>query len=312
MTLPQTSLAALAAALLSTAALAQTAIPRVEQLAELKPALNLEGLAYASDGAIIFSNDGENVLMRYADGKLTEFAQVPSHPQGIVATRDGFVVTSHAKMPVRGPGAPAPVPGAPSPMAALDGQILVLDKAGKLLKSIPTGDGFPNGIAHLSGNAVLVANAAGDRLWKIDTKTGAVETWLQDEMLAPTAARPFPGANGLKIVGGWVYGANTTKGFVYKVKIGKNGKPDGGPQKIADVAGPDEVAVAKDGTVYVATHGPWTKVTPGGEVSKLFPTVEGGPSLMLSKDEKSLYLLTSGANKNGVRTPTRFVRAWLP
>ena len=279
---------------------------RVDLLATFRAGASLQGIDIAKDGAAYISVNADDVIIRVTpDGKQSEFAKLPIHPHGILVTRDGFVIAGQTNRPV-GDSTTPPA----QRFGALDGRFLVLDRTGKILKSIAMGAAtFPNGVAALPDGTYLVADSLANVVWRVDTRTESVSTWSADPFLR--ADPSFPGANGIKIANGWVYASNTIKQQIARTKLGKDSMPDGPFAVIGSVAGVDEIAVTKEGTVYAADHRAMAKVSPSGETVAVFENAEGGSTLVLSHDQKSIYAVTDGVGKDGTRSETRLLRIWF-
>ena len=283
-----------------------TAGSRVDRLATFKAGASLQGLEIAKDGSVYVSVNADDVIARVSpDGRQTEFAKLPIHPHGLLATADGFIVAGQTNRFAGDAATPAA-----QRFGSLDGRVLVLDKSGHVKKSIPVGAAtFPNGIAALTDGTYLVADSVADVVWRVNAKTGTVTTWSSDPFLHADPA--FPGANGIKVANGWVYVSNTVKQQVARIKLGRNNVPEGAFVVVGPASRVDEIAVARDGTVYAATHGAMAKISPSGEASTAFDDIAGGSALKLAADQKSLYVVTDGVDKNGARGETHLLRIWL-
>ena len=123
--------------------------------------------------------------------------------------------------------------------------------------------------------------------------SGHIEPWLQDDALQPLEGR-FPGANGIKVVHGTVYVANTSAGALYRIDSDAQGKPKGALRLIAKIQSPDDFAVAEDGTLYAPSAGKVLKVSPSGEVSTLAEGCGGCDAALLAAHGTVLYLVTHG------------------
>ena len=261
----------------------------------------LEGLDVAANGTLYVTNAVAHLLHKVtADGQVSEFAKVPVAPQVILVTPSGFILTSQARDPdfsaLAPPGGRGKGPGV-SPMGSLGARVLVLDRQGRLLKSIdgPPGSFF-NGFDRL-GHEYLIADSVAGTIWLLDAARGTVEPWLKDPLLAPAQGR-FPGANGLKVVNGTVYVANTSSGEIYRIDSDPSGKPRGKLTSVAKIPGPDDFAVAADGTIYVPSGGKILVVSPGGAVSTLAEGCEGCDAALLADHDHVLYLITHGFGPN--------------
>jgi hypothetical protein len=266
---------------------------KVEKAATLTS--TAEALAEMPDGSILITDNGANRVVRLApNGELSDFAKLPAHAQVVIVTKDGFLVTGHERLPsgMRGGPPPAPAPsGGPMPNGFLNlgTQVIALDKSGAVVKTYPGGpESFFNGITE-AGKKVLIADSIGGTIWQFDKSKG-VQPWLKDDLLAPApGGRGFPGANGIKAHGGWVYVSNTTRDAIYRVEMDGKGNPKGSLALFATITGPDDFDFAKDGSLYAPSGMSIVKISPAGEVTKFLDPVQGGATAMITKDQHWLY-----------------------
>ncbi|KAM3537125.1 hypothetical protein ARSEF1564_009953 [Beauveria bassiana] len=180
----------------------------------------------------------------------------------------------------------------------------------KVVAQLPDA-GLLNGMAVLPKHrdVVLSVDSKTGQVFRIDTKTGQVDIAFQDEHLTP-GANPPPtaiGVNGAKIFHGYLYVTNSQTMAVGRFKIDEYGNKSGEFELVASLAlsnpdaVPDDFALAKDGTLYVAL--PPTslaKVTPDGQPSVFVNGSSAGAflyspsSAAFSFDEKTLFITTSG------------------
>jgi hypothetical protein len=285
---------------------------KAEIVATLQGGEALEALTQLPDGSIVYVANFASKLFKVSpDGKVSEFADLPAHPQVIVQSKTGFVVTAHERLPagmgrggrqggsppvapLGGPaGGPGRAGGRGNTFADLGTVFLVLDKSGKVLKTIPGEKGqFFNGLAPMK-KFYLVADTTGSELLKVDVDKGQVTTWLKDEQLGnPNGG--FGGSNGLKANGKYVYVTVTSRNTIYRVKVDKKGNPAGPLTVYAEKVGGDDFGIAKDGTIYLP-NGSWIdKITPDGNVSKLIENISPSPAAIVSNDGHWLYWLARG------------------
>jgi sugar lactone lactonase YvrE len=257
------------------------AAPAGEVLINL-PGDRIENAFETADGAIYATATfGDKVMRRGRDGALSVFTTVPN-PQGVVETKAGMVVDYQDRHPDFSSGRP-------STFSGLGAHMVLLDKAGKVVKRLDGLDDntFFNGMAAGGGDTVFIADDGGDRILKVDLKAWRVEVWLDSAGTHDAAAGP--GApNGLKVHDGWVY---FSRGDIYRIRIGRDGKPEGALQLAAKTGGTDDFDVAADGTIY-ASHGvDVLKVSPTGQVQTLL--ARGCPfctATRISRDGRSLYI----------------------
>jgi sugar lactone lactonase YvrE len=167
-----------------------------------------------------------------------------------------------------------------------------------------------NGMAALNSHTLLLADSWAGHIVAFNTKTGKTEVVLEHPTLLPNFNSSLPlGANGLKVHGDYVYYTNTAQGRVGRVRIHPaTGKPNGPFKTFAsgsDISVPDDLIVAKDGSVYVsgplaAPHGDTLQhITLDGKVTTI---AEGGlvagttaPAFGRTKKDKNvIYLSTMG------------------
>ena len=279
----------------------------VATLATLGRGASLQGIYALDDGTVYLSVNNEDVIMRYnPEAGMEVFAKLPIHPHGIVPYESGFVVTGQVNRPH-----PDSNLSITERFSNLGGRVLVVNETGNIEKEIKIGaNTFPNGIVHLSKDTFLVADSLGNAIWAVDVRTGSVTKWSDDPLIR--AEPNFPGANGIKIHNGFVYVSNTVKQQVMRIRLGGEGQPVGTFQVFGTAPRVDDITIAEDGTVYAASHGPMTKITPDGTTSKIFEDVPGGSALMLAHDEQSIYALTDSQTVNGEKSNTYLLQIWLP
>ena len=168
-----------------------------------------------------------------------------------------------------------------------------------------------NGMAALPARpgVVLSADSASGKLFRIDTRTGAVDVAIADPLLAPSGQPNTPpfGVNGIEIVRDSLYLTNSGRGFFGKVKITPNGDKAGDIQVIASLGGSpapnrgyDDFALVGHGTAYVcvqpdslvqiAPNGQQTLIA-GGQVDPL----DAPTSALIDKKGRRLFVTTIGA-----------------
>jgi sugar lactone lactonase YvrE len=299
----------LAAALLWRPAFATAAT--VETLAVLAqdPAA-LEAIEIAPNGTLYITNDVEGtILTTDREGRnAKKIALAGQHPQVLLLTADGsMVVTAHAKAPdysglARGK----------FELTNLDTAVLVLDRAGKLKRSFPgPADSFFNGIARVREGLYIVADSTGGSLWRLDLKAGKLEPWFTDASVESAAGKgKFGGSNGIKVHQGWVY--YTSRGAMWKVKIGPDGKPEGGAVQHS-ARGGDDFDFAADGSIYIAGDKNLLKIAPDGSVSTVAELGVDCPAVRLTRDGHAALMTTRGSFPGfpGPVVPSRLLRVAL-
>lgn len=113
----------------------------------------------------------------------------------------------------------------------------------------------PHSIAFDSAGRLLVCDIGNNRVRRIDLKTGMIETWLSD-VNGPRAIGHAPDGNLYLVLreGNMVLKIDAKTGASTRVAgTGQKGfTGDGGPALEATFNGPKGIAVAPDGTVYLA------------------------------------------------------------
>lgn len=178
---------------------------------------------------------------------------------------------------------------------------------------------FLNGVAALSPTVLLANESVHGQVLCIDLESGECTVWIEDERLKPAPEAPFlPGANGLKIFGGYAYVSSNGRALFCRVPIADDG--GAGPlEVIADRLRADDLAFDLHGNAYLTTHigHGLDRLTPAGERICL-----AGPSQGLAgstacafgstdSDRKALYVTTTGGiigPVDGVLQPARLVR----
>jgi sugar lactone lactonase YvrE len=167
---------------------------------------------------------------------------------------------------------------------------------------------FMNGCTpHRDGRTLLVCESVTGRILAIDQKEKRWGVWLQDDRLRPKAPQT-PGANGIKLHGGWVWISITSHDRVVRSKIAADGSA--GPMDVvAETLRADDFAFGESGAAYIATHPAQTvlRLHPDGGRETIAGPHEGAVGSTAcafgrgAQDRKSLYVTTTG----GLRYPYR-------
>lgn len=281
--------------------------PAVETLASFPSGAFLENLIVRDDGAIVFTSYFDRTLMlRRADGAVSVLARLPAHPVGLAPLGDGYLISAHG------------VPFTQAPAFLSSNQMLEVAADGRVLKTVAAPDArFLNGVLRQDRDAYLVADSIAGAIWRYRPSDGAISPWLEDARLAPDpATQPFrPGANGLKASGDRLFVSNPSRGELYTVAIGPDGAASGAPVTYAKPGPVDDFVLARDGTLYGASHGQTlVAVAPDGAVRTVLAegcdsctsVAFGGP------DEARLIVLTTGDLIEGGKKPARVLSVRLP
>jgi len=283
----------------------------VETLAVLAPdPAALEAIEIGPNGTLYITNDVDGtILTTDRDGRnVKKIVLADNHPQVVLLTADGgMVVTAHAKAPdysglARGK----------FDLTNLDTAVLVLDRAGKLKRRFPgPPDSFFNGIARVREGLYLVADSTGGSLWQFDLKASKLEPWFTDASVESAAGKgKFGGSNGIKVHEGWVY--YTSRGAMWKVKIGRDGKSEGGAVQHS-ARGGDDFDVTADGSIYIAGDKNLLKIAPDGSVSTVAELGVDCPAVRLTRDGHAALMTTRGSFPGfpGPVIPSRLLRVAL-
>ncbi len=283
----------------------------VETLAVLaKDPAALEAIETGANGRLYITDDvNGTILITDRDGRdVKKIALVDNHPQVLLLTADGgMVVTAHAKPPdysglARGK----------FELMNLDTAVLVLDRAGKVKRRFQgPPESFFNGIARVRQGLYIVADSTGGSLWQLDLKAGRIEPWFTDASVESAAGKgKFGGSNGIKVHEGWVY--YTSRGAMWKVKIGRDGKPEGGAVQHSTRGG-DDFDVAADGSIYIAGDKNLLKIAPDGSVSTVAELGVDCPAVRLTRDGRAALMTTRGSFPGfpGPVIPSRLLRVAL-
>lgn len=280
--------------------------PKVETLASFPNGAFLENLLVRADGAIVFTSYFDKTLMlRRPDGELSVLAKLPAHPVGLAPLGDGYVVSAHG------------VPFTQGQAFLSTNKILQVAADGRVLKTVSAPDArFLNGVLRQGEDAYLIADSIAGAIWRYRPSDGQVTAWLRDERLAPDpAAQPFrPGANGLKAHGGRLFVSNSSKREITTVDIGADGAPSGSLRLYASPGVVDDFVLAKDGTLYGATHGAQLlAVAPDGAVRTMMAEGCDGCTAVAftGPDEAALAVLTTGDLLDGGKKPARILTLQL-
>jgi sugar lactone lactonase YvrE len=280
---------------------------RVDTVATFEGGASLQAIDRATDGTLYLTDYAHDSILKVDPrGHVSEFVTgLPIHPQGLLLTHSGFVVSG----PVHR-ASPDTTLTPQERFRNFDGRVLVLDRRGKVVKSIAVGaDTFPNGMTWLNHKTILLADSLAGTVWRVDPEAGTVSAWSQDPLLRPEPQ--FPGANGIKRHGKWLFVSNTSRAQIIRIPIDRNDRPAGAATVFSTAPRVDEMAIMKDGTIYAASHGPMIKVSPTGVQSTVFDAVPGGPTLMVAPDQKSLFVTTDVGPHESGKGPAYVLRLWL-
>jgi hypothetical protein len=172
------------------------------------------------------------------------------------------------------------------------------------------GMGMPNGMTTLNHHTLLLADSVNGNIAAFNVKTAETEVVLEDPSLAVNTSAPGIqlGANGIKVHEDYVYYTNTAQNLAGRVRVHPStGKPNGFFETARDSTfkGPDDISVAKDGSIYVSAPLPAPEgdkvqhITLDGKVTTIAEggLVAGATALVFgrtNKDNNTLYVTTMG------------------
>jgi sugar lactone lactonase YvrE len=265
----------------------------------------MENLTVSRRGEVLFTNYFAGRVELWARGSARTFATLPVHPVNIVETQQGFLVLAHA----------AAFTGGPDALRGSN-RLLALDRKGRVTGSVDLPEiVFGNGMVLLSPASLLVTDSALGRIWRVDVATGHAESWLEDPRLLPVEGQKYPGANGLRRSGAKLYVSNSATRKLYTVLIDGAERTAGSlTEAPGSFDGIDDFAVARDGTLYIATHREAVvRWRPDGNVQTLLDAdVKGCTSTALSADGRTLFVLGTGGLFEGHKEPATLVSVELP
>ena len=299
----RSAIAILATALVGTAASVAAArdFPS-EVVARHSSGTDLENLVVDRNGAVLYTNYFDSRIEAWRAGRSTVFARVSVHPMSIVEVSDGFLVLGQGAKFSDG-------------AAALRGtnKLVELDRAGKVRRTIDLPDVvLGNGMVRSGQNAVLITDSFAGLIWRVDLESGKASPWFRDPQLSPDPGQPLSfGVNGIKRDRRSLVLTSSLHKTVYRLRLGSGDRPVGQLMSVATAQGADDLAVARDGTIYLATHGTSVvRIDPKGRsTAVLTENVDGCTSAALSPDGRTLYVLGTGGFFEGKKGEATLVKA---
>ncbi|MET0494454.1 MAG: hypothetical protein ABW000_15130 [Actinoplanes sp.] len=205
-----------------------------ETVAQWEPGTFVENLAPAPDGGWFVTLPSHRRVDHVAvSGRRTTVAQLATMPTGIVADGDGAWVTSGF---IGRPG------------WRLD---RVIPGASEHICDLPQLR-FGNGMAR-AGGRLLIADSSLGIVLAVDLGSRRTATWLAHDLLTPSKGAPgIPGVNGVAVHDGQVLLTNTARTVVLRIPAAATDAAR--LEIVAERLLADDLAVAPDGTIYLATH----------------------------------------------------------
>ncbi|KAF2762202.1 hypothetical protein EJ05DRAFT_473120 [Pseudovirgaria hyperparasitica] len=163
-----------------------------------------------------------------------------------------------------------------------------------------------NGLATLDAGRgiILASDSLKGVIWKIDTKSGAAEIFLDDPALKPVqdGTSLLLGINGLKVQNTDIYFTNSFQQLYGRVKLDRKGEIVGEVEILAQGFFADDLDVDAHGDAYIGTNigNSIIQVTPDGRervvVGAQNSTEVYGPTSVAISDHNpgALYIATSG------------------
>ena len=279
--------------------------PHLETVATIPSDGFNENIFEDSDGNFYVTEAFNSTLWRiFPNGEAKVFAKFPDHAiiLGVVRVGDGFVlgVTKRTFFTPSG-----------SDFTDLGAEVLMLDKNGQITDTISgQGGQLFNGMALDGYGNVLISDSRTASIWRFKPAEKALTLWAEDDALAAEGKGAL-GANGVKVLNGWVYVANKTDLAIYKVRMDAEGRSQGPFVLVADgLPAADDFAIGPDGTIYVPPaeqNAPVTTISPEGTKGILIESAPYGASAMVSADGQWLYWATGRETEH-----QRLVRVALP
>lgn len=263
-----------------------TALAPAETIATWPKGSFAENLAIDGDGAIYVTLHTDRAVVRVdpATRAVSPFARYATPVAGVVFGPDG---TLHV-----GGGEPG-TPGGVIWATGRDGSV-------RRLADLPDA-AFLNGMTLHPDGRLLVADSIGGVIYAVDPASGSVAAWMRDERLRPPAFDGTPGANGVKLHGGYAYVSVTARDLLVRAPLDGGGAP-GRIEVVAERLRADDFAIDADGTLFIATHPAHSlvRLAPDGTRTTLAGAEQGMVGATAAAfgrreaDRRSIYVTTTG------------------
>ena len=269
----------------------------------------LENLAQDHGGRLYFSVMSDRRIDLYEPGRgVRTFADLPIYPMGIAILRDRLVVAGNRR----------PMSDGAATLTA--NAIAEVSFSGRVTRLTDVKDGLMlNGVVRLARGGVLVADSKAGVIWRYDPLTGAVSTWLKDDLLSPPPGAPpsAVGVNGLKVFGDQLLISNTARGAILRVGLSPKGSAVGAVSTFRTTGVVDDFDVAADSTIFAAPYKDnIVRVGPSGMIDFALPSgAEGSTAVGLIGDRarpSAFYVLTTGNLLFGGKDPAKLLRVPVP
>ncbi len=274
-----------------------TAQPVAAQSVTLKPLATfphgsyLENMLADDDGSVFVTNYFAKRIERWAPkGGSNTFKQLDLYAVSLANFGKKLLVVAHSTTFDKIAGDPDA------------NRLLILSQQGAIDSTWTVkGAGFLNGIEPIGGSQFLIADSMAGLIWIVDAKNRTSEPWLKHELLLklPGSTGPNPGANGVHLSkDGWVYISNSERKALYRVRMGKNGKPSGSLKTVKEgFPGIDDFALVGDGSIIIATHQhEIIRLAGDGQLSTLTSDerVAGATSVVAGRGASAGYYFVTG------------------
>ena len=196
----------------------------------------LENLAIAPTGDLfITSHEAGEIIQLNTEHQLIPYAKLDGKVSGIVILdTDRLLINGWTAEGV--------------PFVAILSQGAV-----QSLQRVPDA-AFLNGITPIAPNLYLMADSYRGAIWSFDTATSTISNWLEHPLLARNdSTDPFPGANGLKRFGDFLYVSNTQQKLLLRIPLSASLTPQE-PEIFVSGTNIDDFAFDTQGNLYGATH----------------------------------------------------------
>ena len=263
-----------------------TALAPAEVIATWPKGSFAENLAVDGEGSIYVTLHTDHAVVRVdpATRAVSPLATYATPVAGVVFGPDGTLYVSGGE-----PGKPGGVIWA----TGRDGSV-------RRLADLPDAM-FLNGMTLHPDGRLLVAEPIGGMIYAVDPATGSASAWLQDERLRPPVSDGTPGANGIKLHGGYAYVSVTARDLIVRAPLDHDGAA-GAIEVVAERLRADDFAIDADGSLFIATHPAHSlvRLAPDGARTTLATAEQGmvGSTAVAfgrtDADRRSVYVTTTG------------------
>ncbi|KAI1410711.1 hypothetical protein F5Y13DRAFT_167191 [Hypoxylon sp. FL1857] len=277
----------------------------------------IENLAMLPDGRLLLTTFGSGGLYVLDPDATNPAAESLLSPDGCTGL-SGIAALGDDKYAVSG-GLHQPFRFQEGSMKVYIVSLSTQPSSAVVVDAIPVPDTrMMNGMVALPNkpHVILSADSLGGRILRVDTSTREASVAFTDAALDPSEDNPTHplGVNGIRILGSYLYFANSSQGTFARFPIDDDGNKIGDVDIIARLEGEDRVTYAYDdfaldshGNAYVAVHpSSVVKITPDGKQTTIAANradlmFREPTSVLVAKDSKSIYVSTGGKTIGGKR-----------